>query len=221
MSEVYTKVSSDESMIKSETVTELFKALVSFQAEAPIVKFDAENPFFHNKYASLANIVETCRPVLAKHNLAVTQLTVDDGGVVTILAHNSGEYIGSKLVLKPTKPDPQGVGSAITYARRYSYTSILGIVTDEDDDATQASAQTQKSTKPETAPPVAKSNAPSDSKLISDPQRKRLFAIAMGVGMGKETFKDWLKWGYDYDSSTEITRDDYEEICKAAEEWKA
>lgn len=136
-------------MTKSESIANLAKALVAFQAEMGTVAFDANNPFFKSKYATLSALVEKSKPFLAKHKLAVSQLTEGEGGVITVLLHESGEYMESTLNLKPVKDDPQGRGSAITYARRYAYASILGLVSDQDDDGNVASApQTKKATKP-------------------------------------------------------------------------
>lgn len=91
------------------------------------------------RYADLAEIIEHVRPVLAKHSLAVVQLTVADSRnvLVTRLIHASGQYLESTYPL-PTQAAAQDMGSAITYARRYSLCAILGIAADEDDDVEQA-----------------------------------------------------------------------------------
>jgi len=125
-------------MEKSQTISELAKALVKFQSEMKPVSFDANNPFFKSKYATLSALVQDATPILVKNGLAVSQLTEQEGSVTTILMHTSGEYLSSTLTLKAVKDDPQGRGSAITYARRYAYASILGIVSDEDDDGNSA-----------------------------------------------------------------------------------
>ena len=117
---------------------ELAKALCSFQKEMKPVVFDMTNTYFKSKYATLSAIVSAAVPILTKYGLSVTQVLVDDGAVRTALLHESGEFIEGTLRIEPAKKDPQGVGSAITYARRYSYASILGIVSDEDDDGNAA-----------------------------------------------------------------------------------
>jgi hypothetical protein len=76
--------------------------------------------------------------------LTVVQLPCDDGAVQTVLGHTSGQFISAILKLKPVKEDPQGAGSAITYARRYAYAAILGLVSDEDDDGNSASMASGK-----------------------------------------------------------------------------
>ena len=124
---------------KSPTISELAKALVRFQGDMKTIGFDASNPFFKSKYATLANLVEMSRGLLSKNGLAISQLCGDEGSVTTILMHISGEYISGKLTLKPVKDDPQGRGSCLTYARRYSLASILNLVSDDDDDGNHAS----------------------------------------------------------------------------------
>ncbi len=137
-------------LIKSEQIGDLAAALCKAQAEMPVVKYDAENPFFQSGYATLAHLIEQTKPILAKNNLAVCQTIGGEGGVTTLLLHTSGQYIGGHVTLKPVKDDPQGRGSAITYARRYSYAAILALAPDKDDDANAAS-QPEKQTEPKQA----------------------------------------------------------------------
>lgn len=129
-------------MANSEQINELAAALVLAQAEFETVSKDASNPFFKSKYADLPEVVKTAAPVLAKHGLAVSQfLSHDDQGdtLTTWLIHKSGQYINDTMRLHLTKDDPQGQGSATTYARRYSYMAALGLVADIDDDGNAAS----------------------------------------------------------------------------------
>lgn len=128
-------------MNKSENIGELTKALVQVQAKLqPAVK-DAKNPFFKSNYADINAVWASCRDLLTQNGLAVIQTTspVENAVIVeTILAHTSGEWIGGELLLPLTKADAQGVGSAITYGRRYGLAAIVGIVADEDDDGNAA-----------------------------------------------------------------------------------
>ncbi len=128
-------------------MTELYKALVAFQAELTPVGKSASNPFFKSKYAPLHEVVALVNPLLAKHKLAVLQpMTELDGqpALKTIIAHESGEFIEEITPLFLVKNDPQAHGSAVTYARRYGLMSMLGIVADEDDDGNKASRQIKK-----------------------------------------------------------------------------
>ena len=146
-------------MNTSEQINEVAAALVAFQGEMPTVGFDAKNPFLKNKYASLTQLVETAKPYLLKHGLAVTQL-INGSQVVTMLLHSSGQYISSvtDLHIDAGKglSSSQTAGVAITYARRYAYASILGLVADEDNDGHTGATQA--------APPILK--APAD--VITD-----------------------------------------------------
>ena len=125
-------------MEQSTSIENLAKALSLFQGQMGNVIFDSNNPYFKSKYASLSAIVNTAKPLLVKYNLAVSQLVGGTGSVTTILMHTSGEWIKDTVTLEPVKKDPQGYGSSITYARRYAYASILGIVSDDDDDGNHA-----------------------------------------------------------------------------------
>ena len=128
-------------MNKSESIQNLSAALSKAQAEMPAIKFDSKNPFLKNDYASLGAIIAGARPVIAKHGLSVSQLTFGEEGVAgveTVLMHTSGEWISSSISMpvgeEKGKSSAQVAGSIVTYLRRYSLASILGIYSDEDGD---------------------------------------------------------------------------------------
>jgi hypothetical protein len=117
-------------------------ALVAFQADLKPVGKTADNPFFKSKYAPLPTVMEAVQPLLAQHKLAISQfVTHIDGNSAlrTILLHESGQYLEDVQPMLLAKQDPQGQGSAITYARRYGVMAVLGIVADEDDDGNAGS----------------------------------------------------------------------------------
>ena len=123
-------------MEKSESIKELATALNKFQAECSGAKKDADNPFFGSKYANLEAVINCAKSALDNNGLAVSQFPIMDQGycgVETILMHSSGEWISNTLLLACKKQDPQAMGSAITYARRYAYQSVLGIPSEDDD----------------------------------------------------------------------------------------
>ena len=126
-------------MLYFEDLTELAPALVAAQADFSAVPKGSVNPFFKSKYAALPDVVQHTSPVLAKHGLAVTQFITEDDTLTTMLIHKSGQYIQGTMALHLVKDDPQAQGSAVTYARRYSYMSVLGLVADDDDDGNSAS----------------------------------------------------------------------------------
>ena len=130
-------------MRQSESITKIASAIVKAQGELNSVSKDGTNPHFGKRYATLQNIVESTREVLRKHGLAVVQTFSETDGTYinldTTLLHESGEWIAGTFTMTPTKHDPQGMGSATTYARRYALSAILGIVTDDDDDGNASS----------------------------------------------------------------------------------
>lgn len=118
-------------------------ALVAAQREMPVLPKSATNPHFRSKFVPLDVVIEKALPVLHKHGFAVLQLpTTIDGepALRTRLIHESGETIEDVMLLLPGKTDPQGQGAALTYARRYALTAMLGLAADEDDDGNAASA---------------------------------------------------------------------------------
>jgi len=127
----------------SPSIAALAAALSKAQGQFDHAKKDANNPFFKSKYADLASVIDAAKPHLAANGLAVVQttsLTATGMVLVTYLIHSSGEFMSGQYPIKPTKDDPQGMGSAITYARRYSFSAITGIASD-DDDGNAASAK--------------------------------------------------------------------------------
>ncbi len=125
-------------MQKSETISELAKALSKMQGELKSVSKDSTNPFYKMRYASLDAIWDTVRKPLSSNGLSVIQTTYeleDKIYLETVLLHTSSEWVSTYLPINALKQEPQAIGSAITYARRYSLSAILGISADEDDDA--------------------------------------------------------------------------------------
>lgn len=123
---------------------ELAKALTAVQAKIGSASKSSINPHFKSKYADLSEVWAAWQAVGPAHGLSITQtLRFADGHqlLVTTLLHESGESMTSEMLLTPTKNDMQGMGSAITYARRYCMAAMVGIVQD-DDDANAASAET-------------------------------------------------------------------------------
>lgn len=132
-------------MYQSEQINELAKALAKAQSQiSPAIK-DSTNPFFKSKYADLSSVWNSCKAPLSDNGLAVMQsLDYKDGQtfLVTTLAHESGQWVRSCIPINPTKNDAQGIGSAITYMRRYSLAALVGVTTDEDDDGNAACVAT-------------------------------------------------------------------------------
>lgn len=128
----------------SESTKNIFKALADFRKEVLQPKKDADNPFFESKYVPLENVIDVIDKVAPAHGLSYFQNTTTDemarAGIQTTITHESGEYIiFDWLFMKPDKNTPQGIGSAITYGRRYTLSSAFGIASDVDDDGNEAS----------------------------------------------------------------------------------
>lgn len=141
-------------MMQSEQINELAAALAKAQGAIKGATKDTKNDFFKSKYADLASVWDACRDQLAANGLSVIQ-TMDDAErgitVVTTLAHSSGQWIRGRLTMRPVKDDPQGVGSAITYARRYALAAMVGVAP-EDDDGNAASGRNNNANVPDVQP---------------------------------------------------------------------
>ncbi len=136
-------------MKHSESFAKLAGALVKVQGQLESVTKDRTNPHFKNRYATLDAITDYVRPILATHGLAVVQGAnepiLTSGGmvaaldVVTMLIHESGEWLSTSVSVPVDKSNAQGAGSAVTYGRRYGLAAMLAVTTDEDDDGNNAS----------------------------------------------------------------------------------
>lgn len=127
-------------MKTSESINELADALSKAQAKIEGAKKDALNPHFKSKYADLASVWEAIREPLAANGLSIAQGTEFFGDadnlhlvLCTRLLHKSGQWIESVIPVRPVKDDPQGMGSALTYARRYALSAMAGVAPEDDD----------------------------------------------------------------------------------------
>lgn len=133
---------------KSAEIKDLAGALAKAQAEFPIAALNKANPYFKSRYADLTAIIQATRPALTKNGLSVLQDLIDleDGQkmLFTILQHASGQYYESRVRIIPPKNDVQSMSSYITYMKRITYASLLGVTTgDEDDDGEMAVAESR------------------------------------------------------------------------------
>jgi hypothetical protein len=142
---------------RQEKTPKLAEALCLAQAEFKPASFDSVNPHYKNKFASLSAIVSSTKDVLAKNGLSISH-SVDGMKVITKLMHKSGEFITCTTPLILAKQDMQGLGSSITYARRYGMSAILNIVTDEDDDGNAASTPPESSSRSNQSAPKTLNN---------------------------------------------------------------
>lgn len=137
------------------------EAFCKLQAQIkPAIK-DSLNPHFKSKYADLGAVWEAVKDPLHEHGFAVIQSPDFEGEnmfLKTTILHVGGEKMEGRYPIRPSKNDPQGVASAITYARRYSISAMLGVIADDDDDGNAASS------KPSPAP------APTQRQVIHQPK---------------------------------------------------
>lgn len=157
-------------MNKSESIKELATALSKAQSEMHGAKKDSTNPFFKSKYADLTACWEACREPLTKNGLSLVQSTktTENGGtiLVTSLLHSSGEWISGEFPVRPDKEGLQALGAALSYARRYTLSSLVGIV-QEDDDGESAVNRAPTFTKAYTSPPT-RPTTPAKTVLSND-----------------------------------------------------
>ena len=129
-------------MKQSESIKELATALAKAQGELTHASKSSVNPHFKSKYADLASVWEACREPLSSNGLSVAQFPSEfQNNIMTLttrLMHSSGEWLEQTMSAPVSKPDPQGIGSCLTYMRRYALASVVGVYQD-DDDANSAS----------------------------------------------------------------------------------
>jgi len=130
-------------MKHSESIALLAGALAKAQLQIEPASKNATNPHFRSHYADLASIWDACRGPLNTNGLSIVQFPCDGDvgrtGLCTMLLHSSGEYISEVVTTRSQKDDPQGLGSALTYLRRYALAAVVGVTATEDDDGNAAS----------------------------------------------------------------------------------
>jgi ERF superfamily len=172
-------------MQTSEQIAELAAALATAQAAMRGALKDSENPFFRSKYADLASVWEACREPLTANHLAIVQFptatfegkpeayewTTRTGevrygvrvptvvSVLTRLMHSSGQWLEDTTSTMLANADPQSIGSAVTYLRRYALAAVAGVAP-EDDDAEAAQTATRAQATPKAAAPTSNDPLP-------------------------------------------------------------
>lgn len=200
--------------------TPLYQALLAVQAELPHLQKTAINPHFHSKYVPLEDLHEVVLPILHKHGLVWVTMPMLGGVGDTpqaclhyrLIHAESGHEIEGLMPLVLGKNDPQGQGSAITYARRYALMAVLGLVADNDDDGNAASTR-PASTRPKGRRETRKAPKvdPLDDRATAE-QRANIVELAKGLGWSarSEDFRAVVE-GH-AKSLKELTADDAAEI---------
>jgi len=117
---------------QSEEINEVAGALSLAQGDMAPAKKTGSNTFFKSTYADLNSVIEATRFPLSANDLSMIQYC-DDGYVVTQLMHSSGQWLRGRMRITPKDNSPQAIGSALSYARRYSWQMMVGLASADDD----------------------------------------------------------------------------------------
>lgn len=229
-------------MAESATIGELAKALAKAQGEMDTAKKDSTNPHFKSKYADITSVIEAIREPLSRNGLAFIQpieRTEDGLALVTKVIHVSGEWISGSLPLILSKDDMQGLGSALTYARRYSLAAMFGIGQEDDDGNEPGSFQPavkpprRHDQGPPAPTPLPKGPGPviapiqksgDASKGIIDPVKEEMHYIAelrVELGISVDDLKKEVYAMFKETDATKLTIEQLEEITFFLEKEKA
>lgn len=160
----------------------LARALAKAQGAMAKASKDRVNPHFKSRYADLASVWDACREPLSANGLAVVQLVAAaDKASVTVetrLLHEGGESVSSSLTMPVAQATAQGVGSAITYARRYALAALVGVAPDDDDD--DGNEASRAPTRAPTPPPSPVKQRRADAEQV---ERVLLEAAATVVSL--------------------------------------
>lgn len=154
-------------MKMSETITKIAPALLKAQKEIGGAKKGAVNPFFHSTYADLGSVMEACKEALNNAGILVLQ-PVAENSVYTLLLHESGEWMqdgGTPIVAKESD-NPQAMGSAVTYAKRYGLQAMV-FIPSEDDDGNNAAKPTPVKSTPGSQAVMNRAPVSGDTKICS------------------------------------------------------
>lgn len=194
-----------ENFKQSESIVNIAKAMIDFNSKVGTIKKDGMNPHFKSKFATLESIISGIKKPLQESKLSYVQMPSGENCLVTILMHETGEFMQSSVKMEPKTNDPQGQGSAITYMRRYSLSAMLGLATEDDDDGNAA-------TKP--GKPTGSAAAPEKPGANVDP----LFEKAkknLSLHKDKEKLEEWRK---KVEGSTKYSAEQKAELFKVIDD---
>ncbi len=233
-------ISANERVIAIGAKQQFDEAFALMQAEMPVItkqglavvtsKEDSTKIVRRTPYARDVDITIAIRPILARHGFALRHRNaMADGKLVVtgILSHRGGhreeDTFGPVGADDSGRKNPmQSWASARSYGKRYTTIALCNISSEdqqdgEDDGEGAGVFDEYPSTPPRPVPPPARSTVPSDTAVISDPQRKRLWTILRNSGRDEQSVRDWLFKTYQIDSSKKIQRRHYDAVCNAIE----
>lgn len=223
---------------RSDELNQLFAALSIVQGKLKPVALDTTNPFFKSEYASYQACRVEAQPHLAEAGLAVFHVPciLPDGrpALECFLTHKSGQWMSGIYPLNPVKNDPQSLGSATTYAKRYSFKAMVGLFDKEDDDG-NAATQGPKTESPKPPPPPPGKAAPArrddepppHGEAVSrrpapppgghggptEKQLSRLWAIARAGGWERPQVHQYIETMFNVKSTSELSKAQYDNVC--------
>jgi len=179
----------------SEDIKDIIGALSKAQGVMKPAVFNKQNPHFKSKYADFSSCMDACRGPLSENGLAIIQYCETIDGklhLITMLAHTSGQWLKSEFPLITMKMDSQGLGSAMTYAKRYTLCGLIGVVADEDvindDDGEKSVGRGNKKNE------AKKEESVSEIKFISAQQVLSLKTLEVKLDQDlKDKLNKWLK----------------------------
>lgn len=189
-------------MKHSSSISKLAPALVKALSEIGGVSKGTENTFFKSKYATLENVIEASKGILAAHGIALMQFPAAfaNGAMSldTVLLHESGEWLSGEEAfgVATGKQDPQAVGSALTYARRYAQMAVLNMPAVDDD---------------------GEASVPRNQPKVTQDQADTLAALIEDVAADKDRFLKYLG----VKSLTDLPASDYARAVDALEAKRA
>jgi uncharacterized protein YeeX (DUF496 family) len=181
----------------SSSIARLATAQAKIQKE--IKDLPKESKGFAHKYTTLDKLLQYVRPLLSKHGISFIQMPCGDNenvGVVTLYMHTSGEYISNKIETQIIQAQNkyQSMGSAITYFKRYSLASFVGIASEEDTDGNVKGGQKKPQPKPTTKPLNQEQfKTVIDTVKNEDEEfRDRITQAVKGQKLHQDNYMDWL-----------------------------
>jgi hypothetical protein len=232
-----------EQITSSAELEKLFQALALAQGEMKPAVLDMKNPHFNSRYASMTSIQEAYQGPLHRHGLSIVQQVFSDDSrffIRTVLGHTSGQWMASVFELVTDRKNMQSLGSAITYARRYGISALIGVVDTEDDDGNAAvgkpdTSRNQMTRREPNRPvipeaisthpsqPLAQKPEPAEeaASILSSDQLARLFAIAAEQMWTKNDLRHYMFGKYHTDSTKKLTLQQYDELCRTMQSMSA
>lgn len=202
-------------MRTSESTVKVVAALVTARgAFKPVIRDAVGQVGDHRqyKYADLAGILDATMPALLANELVVVQIIdAESATLITRLAHTSGEFIEATYPLKLDLA-PQAFGSLLTYGRRYSLQSLLCLASEDDDGA--AAQPTPSKRKPDQAAKTKPVVRVPKGDAISEPQRRRMFALAKEHGWSTDQMKETLLVTFGIESTKDLPSAKYDAVVQ-------